>query len=70
MSVRAIIAEDESLLRVEMSELLATVWPDLDIVALAEDGVKAARKPSRSTGRMCCFRTSRCPECRGWRSRA
>ena len=43
MSVRAIIAEDESLLRFEMSELLATVWPDLDIVALAEDGVKAAQ---------------------------
>ena len=43
MRVRAIIAEDESLLRVEMSELLATVWPDLEIVALAEDGVTAAQ---------------------------
>jgi DNA-binding LytR/AlgR family response regulator len=43
MNPRAIIAEDESILRVEISELLAQVWPELQIVALVEDGVKAAK---------------------------
>jgi DNA-binding LytR/AlgR family response regulator len=43
MSVRAIIAEDESVLRVELKELLAHVWPALRIVALAEDGAEAMR---------------------------
>ena len=43
MSIRAIIAEDERVLRVELSELLAQVWPELDIVALVEDGVKATQ---------------------------
>lgn len=43
MSVRAIIAEDESVLRIELGELLADVWPDLEIVAMVEDGVKAVR---------------------------
>jgi DNA-binding LytR/AlgR family response regulator len=43
MSIRAIIAEDEAVLRVEIRELLAQVWPELDIVALVEDGVKAVQ---------------------------
>jgi DNA-binding LytR/AlgR family response regulator len=43
MRIRAIIAEDEAVLRVEISELLAQVWPELDIVASVEDGVKALR---------------------------
>jgi DNA-binding LytR/AlgR family response regulator len=43
MTIRAIIAEDEHVLRVEISELLAHVWPELDIVALVEDGVKATQ---------------------------
>jgi DNA-binding LytR/AlgR family response regulator len=43
MRVRAIIAEDEAVLRVEISELLAQIWPELEIVALVEDGIKAAQ---------------------------
>jgi Response regulator of the LytR/AlgR family len=43
MTVRAIIAEDESVLREQMLKMLAQVWPELDIVAVAEDGVKAAQ---------------------------
>jgi DNA-binding LytR/AlgR family response regulator len=46
----AIIAEDEPLLRTELAERLAEAWPELDIVALAEDGAVAleeiaARQP-------------------------
>ena len=38
---RAIIAEDEPLLREELAELLASLWPELDIVAQAADGIHA-----------------------------
>jgi DNA-binding LytR/AlgR family response regulator len=38
---RAIIAEDEPLLRIELREALATLWPDLRIVAEAADGIAA-----------------------------
>ena len=46
----ALIAEDEPVLRAELSDLLAKVWPELDIVAIAEDGLQAmhmleAQKP-------------------------
>jgi DNA-binding LytR/AlgR family response regulator len=37
----AIIAEDEPLLRGEIKQLLATLWPELRIVAEAEDGIDA-----------------------------
>ena len=37
----ALLAEDESLLADEMSDLLGAVWPDLRIVARASDGVAA-----------------------------
>jgi DNA-binding LytR/AlgR family response regulator len=37
----AIIAEDEPLLRDELKQLLATVWPELRIVAQADDGIEA-----------------------------
>jgi len=37
----ALIAEDEPLLRDELAEHLRTLWPELDIVALAADGVEA-----------------------------
>ena len=37
----AIIAEDEPMLAKTLSRLLAEVWPELDIVAIAEDGIKA-----------------------------
>ena len=43
MTVRAIVAEDEGVLRVQMREMLGQVWPELDVVALVEDGVKAAQ---------------------------
>ena len=49
MSVRAVIAEDESVLRVELAELLAEVWPDLHVVALAEDGIGAAKAIEQHT---------------------
>ena len=39
----AVIAEDESLLRDELAEQLASLWPELQIVALAADGVAALR---------------------------
>ena len=41
MNARAIIVEDEAVLRVQLEELLGTVWPDLDVVASAEDGMQA-----------------------------
>ncbi|HSW82656.1 MAG TPA: LytTR family DNA-binding domain-containing protein [Usitatibacter sp.] len=43
MNPRAVIAEDESLLRDQLRELLAAAWPELEIVALAEDGRQAIR---------------------------
>jgi DNA-binding LytR/AlgR family response regulator len=40
---KAVIAEDEANLREELRETLAVVWPELDIVAEAEDGDAALR---------------------------
>ena len=37
----AIIAEDEPLLRGELTDALAMLWPELEILAQAEDGVQA-----------------------------
>ena len=37
----AVIAEDEPLLRSELRETLAALWPELAIVAEAEDGLQA-----------------------------
>ena len=42
MNPRAVLAEDESVLREQLRELLAAAWPQLDIV-LAEDGAQAIR---------------------------
>jgi len=39
----AVIAEDEPLLRSELRETLAALWPELAIVAEAEDGLQAMR---------------------------
>jgi DNA-binding LytR/AlgR family response regulator len=39
----AVIAEDEPLLRRELREALASLWPELRIVAEAEDGTQAVR---------------------------
>ena len=41
--MRAIIAEDEEVLREQLREQLALLWPDLQIVAEAEDGIAALR---------------------------
>jgi DNA-binding LytR/AlgR family response regulator len=43
MNPRAVIAEDEPLLREQLRELLAAAWPELAIVAEAEDGAQAIR---------------------------
>ncbi len=43
MRPRAIIAEDEPVLRTGLKKLLANVWPDLDIVAVATDGLQATQ---------------------------
>ena len=40
---RAIIAEDEEVLREQLREQLSALWPELEIVAEAEDGVEALR---------------------------
>ena len=44
---RAVIAEDEGNLREELRETLATVWPELQVCAEAEDGDKALRALER-----------------------
>lgn len=38
---KAVIAEDEALLRKALSQLLAQAWPELEQVALCEDGASA-----------------------------
>lgn len=43
----AIIAEDEPVLREQLQGLLETVWPELRIVALAEDGLQAVTAVER-----------------------
>lgn len=37
----AVIAEDEPVLRAQLKELLGAVWPELEVVAAAEDGLQA-----------------------------
>ena len=39
----AVIAEDEPLLRDELKDALATLWPELELKAVAEDGIEALR---------------------------
>ncbi|MYM30645.1 response regulator [Duganella sp. CY15W] len=39
----AFIAEDEQILRSELREVLAALWPELEIVGEADDGVSALR---------------------------
>ena len=38
---KAVIAEDEALLRQALLDLLAEAWPELDVVAACEDGAEA-----------------------------
>jgi DNA-binding LytR/AlgR family response regulator len=42
-SVTAVIAEDEALLRGQLVEQLGSLWPELEIVGEAADGVQALR---------------------------
>lgn len=44
MHTTAIIAEDEPLLRAELARHLHALWPELDIVALAGNGVEAIER--------------------------
>src|SRR5438445_4768922 len=41
---RAIIAEDEPLLREELAELLGSLWPEREIVAQTGDGITRLRE--------------------------
>lgn len=41
MDPRAVIAEDEPVLRAQLRELLANIWPELGVVACVEDGLRA-----------------------------
>jgi DNA-binding LytR/AlgR family response regulator len=41
MKARALIAEDEPLLREQLRELLKAAWPELEIVATVSDGAQA-----------------------------
>ena len=43
MTVTGLIAEDEPLLREELAEHLTKLWPELEIVGKAVDGVEALR---------------------------
>ena len=44
---RAIIAEDEPLLRDELADVLGALWPELEIMAQAGDGIAALRELER-----------------------
>ena len=41
MRPKAVLAEDEPLLREQLRELLAAAWPELEIAAISEDGKQA-----------------------------
>ncbi|HET9156403.1 MAG TPA: response regulator, partial [Myxococcaceae bacterium] len=43
MSPRALIAEDEPVLRAEVRQALAELWPELVVCAEVSDGIEAAR---------------------------
>ncbi len=47
MAPRAILAEDEPLLREELAELLTSLWPELDVVAAVGDGIAALQALDR-----------------------
>jgi DNA-binding LytR/AlgR family response regulator len=42
--LKAVIAEDEPVLRSELRDTLAKLWPELEICAEAEDGIAALRE--------------------------
>ena len=41
---RALIADDEGFLRTELRKHLQGIWPELQVVAMAEDGIEALRR--------------------------
>ena len=47
MTPKALIAEDEPMLRAELREALASLWPDLELCAEAADGVQALHEWER-----------------------
>jgi len=47
--LKAVIAEDEAVLRRELKETLATVWPELVVCAEAEDGIEAVHAMTAHT---------------------
>ena len=47
--LKAVIAEDEPVLRGELRDTLAKIWPELVICAEAEDGIEALRALSEHT---------------------
>jgi len=48
-TARAIIAEDEPLLREELAELLASLWPELSLVAQTADGIATLQALEKHT---------------------
>ncbi len=47
MSIRALIADDERLMREQLRARLAEVWPELELVGEARNGVEAVEMTSR-----------------------
>ncbi|MEP7061599.1 MAG: LytTR family DNA-binding domain-containing protein [Betaproteobacteria bacterium] len=43
-TLKAVIAEDEAVLRGELRDTLAKLWPELEVIAEAEDGIAALRE--------------------------
>lgn len=47
MSTRAVLVEDEAVLREQLDELLGRLWPELEILAAVGDGVQALEAMQR-----------------------
>ena len=43
-SPRALIAEDEEILALTLKKTLEKLWPELDIISLAENGIEAVNQ--------------------------
>jgi DNA-binding LytR/AlgR family response regulator len=52
MQATALLVEDEQALREELRDLLASLWPELQIVGEAQDGVEALRLAARHQPRI------------------
>jgi len=62
----ALIAEDETLLAQTLQQELHALWPDLQVLATAEDGLSAASLALQHLPDVL-FLTSACPAKAGWR---